>query len=423
MRRPSAHLEADVLASAIRDPDLNVRKLLSLLEEEDFDSDTTKPVFIAISNVAKVGGHKAVTYSTVHDELRRMGADTHDALNLLDPDLGLGSVGSFEPKCRRLREIRQERMMQQGMGTLMEQSWETPQQLIDAVAELRDNAIMLSPTLVPAFGDVLDELVDVVEYDDHHEEYRVKTGLPTLDSFLHGGIKPGQLVVIGARTGVGKTTFAVQIAARAASVGHRVLFFSIEESPVEVAERLVRLVAKVPSDLRKRDSEPLIAAAFREDLRGLPVMLPSEYRLDGILNLIQDQVIEQDAPGLVVVDYAGLVQVAGHYDSRVQELGEVTRQLKVAAREFRVPVLLLAQVNRSPMARKDSRPQLSDLRESGSLEQDADIVIFLHHDEHSGEASLRLAKQRRGPTGDLAVRFDYPVGRIDELSHLGGDHG
>jgi replicative DNA helicase len=108
----------------------------------------------------------------------------------------------------------------------------------------------------------------------------------------------------------------------------------------------------------------------------------------------------------------------------VQEIGEVTKQLKLAAMRFQVPIMLLAQVNRSPMSRKDTRPQLSDLRDSGSLEQDADVVMFLHHDEvNVAEDSLRLAKHRYGPKGEMAVRFDYPVGRLEELSYLGGQHG
>jgi replicative DNA helicase len=425
VRQPDTHLEADILAATLHDPARCVRVLLRLLEADDFSAPSTRAVFIAIGNIAKVYGPEGVTYSTVQDELRRTGSDQRDMLGLLDPNLGLGAVGSFEPKCRRLRELRQEWMVTSGMAGLMERQWENPQELMDAVAQLREDAIALSPKVAKSTEDVADDLIATLEYNLQHSDLRIKTGLPTLDKYLLGGMAPGWLAVVGARTSVGKTMFAAQIAARAALAGQKVMFFSVEEMPTEVLERVIRYLRRIPRGVGAQTGvDQVIAAALEEDIRQLPLRMIGESGLDIIVNEIGEQVLEGTGAGFVVVDYAGLVSAPGHWDSKVQEIGEVTKQLKLAALRFQVPIMLLAQVNRSPMSRKDTRPQLSDLRDSGSLEQDADVVMFLHHDEvNMAEDSLRLAKHRYGPKGEMAVRFDYPIGRLEELSHLGGEHG
>lgn len=422
MRQPNSHLEADILAAVLHAPSLHVRTLLRMLQSEDFKNDATKAVFIAISNIAKVYGPEGVTYATVGDELRRMGrGDDHDVVNLLDPDLGLGSAGSLEPKCRRLREVRQELFVRDSMLDIAGKEWESPQQLMDAVSEVQQSAIDLNYPLVKSLADVADDLIAQLEYDQQHTDRRVATGLPTLDKYLYGGLAPGWLAVVGARTSVGKTTFAVQVATKAVAAGQRALFFSVEETPAMVLDRAIRFHRRIPHG---PDPDLVIRGALEEEVRQLPMVLRSTSFLTEMVAEIAD-LAENDGVSLVVVDYVGLVRPPTRWESRVQEIAEVTRELKHVAIEYQVPVMLLAQVNRSPMSRNDRHPQLADLRDSGALEQDADVVILLHHDDRNPiEDSLRLAKHRYGPTGEIPVRFNYPIGRIEELALQGGDpHG
>ncbi len=414
--RPDSNLEADVLAAVLHDPERYAHIMFRLLDSQDFATPSAQAVFNAISSVAKRDGNEAIAPATIRDELRRRNLDERDVLNLLDPDLGLGPVGSFEPKCRRLREIRQQRYFEEGMSALMQKEWTDPQELMDQTRLLQEQTQAMTPVEGKNFADLVDDMVSELEHDLQHDDHRIKTGLPTLDKYLHGGFTGGWLTVVGARTGVGKTTFAIQVASKAAAAGQRVLYFTMEEGPTLITERIVRFHKRIERSFRKSDIDPLIKASFEEDVRELPVSIHQDSRLESIVGYIAEQVIEREGVGLVVVDYAGLVQAPGHYDSKVQEIGEVTKALKLTAMHHKVPIMLLAQVNRSPMSRNDRRPLLSDLRDSGALEQDADIVIFLHHDEQEpSDDIVRLAKNRYGPPGDLPARYDYPYGRVEEL--------
>lgn len=415
--RPDAHLEADVLAATLADPEQHARNLFAWLEADDFTNDATRAVFEAMQSVAKRDGNEAIAPATVQHELRRLGRDERDIVNLLDPDLGLGAVGSFEPKCRMLRQIRQTRYVTGAMTDLMQNGELQPQEMFDAIEDIRRQAISLEPVKPGrAFEDLGDDFLAELEFDLQHEHHRVKTGLPTVDARLQGGgIKGGWLVVVGARTGVGKTMFAVQCTVNAAKAGHHVIYVTIEESATRIFERVARHIRRVGRT--SNDSEALINAALDPAVRGLSIDVVTINELEAICGYVITQVRERKGVGMVVVDYAGLVH-AGHYESKVQEIGAITQGLKLLAMELNVPVMLLAQVNRSPMSRSDTRPTLSDLRDSGSLEQDADVVIFLHHDSNdiAGSSLCRLAKNRYGPAGDLPVRFEYPTGRLEELS-------
>jgi replicative DNA helicase len=412
--RPDANLEADVLAAALHEPERYGRKLLTHLEVDDFTTDAARAVFSAIASVAKRDGHEAIAPATVRSELRRMGHDERDVVQLLDPDLGTGAVGSFEPKCRRLREIRQTRFVQGAMTELMQRQDVDPQEMLDSIEEVRRRAVQLSPVQMSrTFADVVDDMLAEIEYDAQHRDDRIKTGLPSIDSRLSGGLAAGWLVVIGARTGVGKTMFATQIAALAARNGKHIVYVTIEESETRIAERITRYVGRVGRSAR--DTPFLVSAALTEAVRNLSADIVHLPDLHNILGYLNEKVVEREGVAVVFVDYAGLVR-AGDFESKVQEIAAVTQTLKLAAMELALPIVLLAQINRQPAARMDKRPTLTDLRDSGSLEQDADIVFLLHHDQEKPEDDLvRLAKNRYGPPGDLPARFDYPYGRIEEL--------
>lgn len=390
-----------MLAAALTDPRLAAVVVRSV-DEDDFADAGHRAVFRALARVANEEGTDAVSPSVVRDELRRRGEDERVVASLL----AVGPVGSIEAKLRRLRELRRLRLLHRAVADI--------RALLDpdeAVRRLREVAVELgglAPSTAAEWSAVLDELLDERERE-LREERRIRTGLPTVDAALAGGLAPGWLVVVGARTGVGKTLLALQTAYRAAMRGHRALVISLEEAPVQVAERVLRHAARIAG----RDAEAVIRAALDPRWRDLPLVVESRTSLGDIVEAATRAALEPRGLGLVVVDYLQLVRVPRR-DSRVVEVSEVTAGLKRLAMELRVPVLAPAQLNRASLLRADRRPTLADLRESGSIEQDADVVMLLHQ-ERSTSGRLLVAKNRYGPTREVGVRFVYETGTVVEI--------
>jgi replicative DNA helicase len=233
----------------------------------------------------------------------------------------------------------------------------------------------------------------------------LKTGFRDLDAKT-GGLHAGQLVLIAARTGVGKTALGSAVALNLARAEHRVLFCTLEQDRVELFERMACSLAKVDSHaLRKNkltaEQQDRLRAAV-EELRAMPLFLSHAPR-QTVLRIGANARRLKRRGGLdaVVVDYLQLVESSlPSRTPRYEQVGDISRRLKGLARELNVPVVALCQVNRGPEDRADRRPRLSDLRESGSLEMDADTVILLHRpQEEPGCIELDIAKQRNGPVG------------------------
>lgn len=398
--RRDAELEADVLAAALADPRL-AGAVVRGLDEDDFTDAGHRAVFAALARVASDEGARAISPGVVRDELRRRGGDERVVATLL----GVGPVGSLEPKLRRLRELRRLRVLDAAVADI--RSLTDPDEAMRRLREVTVELGSLAPTEAAEWPAVLDELVDERERE-LREERRIRTGLPAVDAALGGGLAPGWLAVLGARTGVGKTLLALQTAYRAARRGHRVLVVSLEEAPVQVAERVLRHAARIVG----RDPEAVIRAGLDPRWRDLPLVVESRAALDDIVEAATRMALQPRGVGLVVVDYVQLVRVPRR-DSRVVEVSEVTAALKRLAMELRVPVLAPAQLNRAPLLRADRRPTLADLRESGSLEQDADVVMLLHQ-ERAMDGKLIVAKNRYGPTREVGVRFVYETGTVVE---------
>lgn len=240
---------------------------------------------------------------------------------------------------------------------------------------------------------------------------RVTTGLADLDRQLRGGLGPGQLVIVGARPAQGKTALALGAARRAALAGVPVLLFSLEMSRAEIAERLVAM-AGVPTDRQAAGMSAIEwerAATARDGLVDVPLSIDDDA--GATLSLIRSrarQAAARGALGLIVVDYLQLV-THRETENRQTQVAEISRELKRLARRLAVPVLATAQLSRALEARADKRPVLGDLRESGQIENDADVVCLLHrpiaYDQNAdpGAAEVIVAKQRSGPTGTVSV--------------------
>jgi replicative DNA helicase len=251
------------------------------------------------------------------------------------------------------------------------------------------------------------------------------SGFKDLDE-ITGGFQPGNLIIIAARPSMGKSALVTNIAENA-SIDHNrpVALFSLEMSETELAQRFVASQGRIFGDkLRKgrvADSEwPKILEATKK-LSSAPLYVDDSSDI-GILDIrAKARRLHQQAPGglgLVIVDYLQLMRPDAGTESRVEQVGQMSRGLKILARELNVPVIALSQLSRAVEQRHDKKPILSDLRESGQIEQDADLVMFIYRDEYyekeeseaQGLADILIAKHRNGGLGDVTLTFrkEYP---------------
>jgi len=250
------------------------------------------------------------------------------------------------------------------------------------------------------------------------------TGFTDLDAYTHG-LHPGQLIIVAARPAVGKSTFALDIA-RNASVRHNqaTIFFSLEMGRSEIAMRMLSAESSIYlQSMRKgtiSEGDWTRLAAVRGRINDAPLYIDDSPNMSLVeIRAKCRRLAQQVDLKLVVIDYIQLMSSGKKVESRQQEVSEFSRALKLLAKELGLPVVALSQLNRQAEQSKDKRPELSHLRESGSLEQDADVVVLLHREgiyerDHprAGEADLILAKQRNGPTGTVTVAFHGQYSRF-----------
>jgi replicative DNA helicase len=300
---------------------------------------------------------------------------------------------------------------------------------------------------VVTFADASTRAIEEVSKAYQNQSSGLSTGIPALDRKLGGGLQPTDLTVAAGRPSMGKTALATNIAF---NVAHQVQipvgFFSLEMSASQLAMRILSERVQIPSnklrrgDIEGRDFKQLMAEA--ESLNKLPIFTD---QLGGItiaqLTARARRMKRKHNIGLIVVDYLQLMQPSKRRENRVQDITEITIGLKTLAKELEVPVLALSQLSREVEKRESKRPQLSDLRESGSIEQDADVVLFVYRDEYyleraapaeddaarylewqgklaaaAGKAEIIIGKQRHGPLGVVPVAFDGSLTRFSSLA-------
>lgn len=276
---------------------------------------------------------------------------------------------------------------------------------------------ILSPTI-----DRLDEL-----HNSPGDITGIPSGFKELDRYT-AGLQPGDLVIVAGRPSMGKTTLAMNIAENAAlgKTPTPAAIFSMEMASDQVALRMI-------SSLGQLDQGKLRTGRFRDEdwptitgviaqmseapifIDDTPALNPTEVRARA------RRVKREHGLGLIVIDYLQLMQVAGSVENRATEISEISRGLKALARELEVPVIALSQLNRSVEQRHDKKPVMSDLRESGAIEQDADLILFIYRDEvydkespRKGIADIIIAKQRNGPIGEFQLTFRGQYTRFDD---------
>ncbi len=278
-------------------------------------------------------------------------------------------------------------------------------------------------------SDILEGAIAEIEAIANHDGdmVGVPTGLRDLDT-LTQGLHPGQLVILAARPAIGKSTLGLDIA-RAASIKHSLasVIFSLEMSRNEIMMRLLSAEGTIQlNNIRagRMGATDWQKVAQRQDaLRDAPLFIDDSPNMTMTeIRAKCRRLKQQHDLRLVVVDYMQLMTSGKKVESRQQEVSEFSRALKLLAKELEVPVIAISQLNRGPEQRTDKKPMLSDLRESGSLEQDADVVVLIHREDfydkenRPGEADLIVAKHRNGPTDTIAVSFQGHYSRFVDLA-------
>ncbi|MGP6175406.1 replicative DNA helicase [Corynebacterium sp. A21] len=280
-------------------------------------------------------------------------------------------------------------------------------------------------SITDLLGPTLNEIDDIASGEDGAG---IPTGFHDLDEYTNG-LKGGQMIIVAARPGVGKSTIALDFM-RNASVKHgkTSVVFSLEMSKSEIVKRLLSAETSIKlgdiSSGKLRDEDWAKLGAKAKQLESAPIFIDDSSNLTMItIRAKARQLKQRSGLDMIVVDYLQLMSSGQRVESRQQEVSDFSRQLKLMAKELDVPVIAISQLNRGPESREDKRPQLADLRESGSLEQDADIVMLIHRPDsqdrdhpRAGEADIILAKHRGGPIGDVKIAHQLHYSRFANMA-------
>ena len=287
-----------------------------------------------------------------------------------------------------------------------------------------------------SLAELLNDVVRSIEEAADGKTSGVPCGFAELDEMLNG-FQPGEMLILAARPSMGKTALALNVAEQMAIDGNGVAVFSLEMGKQQLVQRMLCARGRIDSQrmrrsmLREDDFKRLLSACG--DLQDAPIYIDDTPGLS-LLQLRSKARRLKDRFGIraIVIDYLQLMSAGGRVESRQLEVSEISRGVKAMARELEVPVLCLSQLNRAAEQREGHRPRMSDLRESGSIEQDADVVMMLHREEYyhrqdpewaeqnpdkTGTAEVIVAKQRNGPTGVVPLAWNERSTRFQDLSY------
>lgn len=420
--------EQSVLGAMLFSPDALVRAL-DLLQGEDFYHDAHRQIFNALADLAAT--NTPADLITLTDALRLKGLlkDIGGAVYLSQLSVITPTATNMEHHARLVEESATKRAMDRIGRLWQEQAATTERPEILVRRAKRQIEEIENRTGRVNFRSLHDVMIQIhTETKERGKRDGEITGIPSglaeLDA-LTIGWQPGDLIIIAARPGMGKTAFALNMAREAVKQGTGVAFFSLEMSCEMLGMRLWSLESGV--NLKWIRSGHLTAQSWPKLTKAYDILAQLPIFFDDTAQLTVSQIrgrtrrLRLDKPiGMVVVDYIQLAKGNGE-ESRRLEVDAVGRGLKALAKELNIPVMALSQLSRETEKRQSRRPQLSDLRESGSLEQDADLVGLLYRPDYYNRASqepalLMLEKQRNGETGEIPLDFDRETGKFSSLS-------
>jgi replicative DNA helicase len=422
---PPQNLEAEssVLGGILLENDA-INLVLELLRPEDFYRESHRKVFRAM--IELTDRSEPVDLITLSEYLKSRGE-----LDAVGGSAYLASLADFVPTAANIayyaRIVREKSILRSLIRTAteiatrgyeeqgnVEEFLDIAEKVIFAISEQKIKASFV------AVGDMIKDTLKTVE--KLYERKEMVTGVPTgyedLDK-LTAGLQPSDLIIVAGRPSMGKTAFSLNIAANAAFAGVGVAVFSLEMAKEQLVLRMLCSEARVNNSkvrsgyLAERDFPKLANAAGRLHealiyIDDTPAISVLELRAKA-RRLVRDR---SKKVGLIVIDYLQLMRGMGGASNREQEISEISRSLKALAKELAVPVIAISQLNRRVEDRGDRRPMMSDLRESGAIEQDADVIMFIYRDEvynqnseEKGKAEIIVAKQRNGPIDTVELTF------------------
>ena len=426
---PPNDVEAEqaVIGSMLTDRDA-VISAIEVLKEEDFYREDNKTIYEAILNL--YNRSEPIDIITLKAELTSMGM--FDKIGGLEYIVGLPekvpTTANVEKYISIVKEKSELRRLIKAANEIIEQGYD-PTENIDDIMNSAEKKIfnIMQDKDQKSYSPIKDVLIDAfTELEQLYNQKQHITGVPTgfidLD-YKTAGLHNSDLILIAARPAMGKSAFALNIATNAALKAKvPAVLFSLEMSKEQMVNRILCSEAMVDSNKVRTgkidDDDWIKLADTMGDLSEAPIYIDDTpgISINEIRAKCRKLKLEKNI-GLVVIDYLQLVQGSNKRNSsREQEISEISRSLKILAKELNVPVIALSQLSRAVEQRPDHRPMLSDLRESGSIEQDADIVMFLYRDDYYNEdsekknqAEVIIAKQRAGSTGtvDLAWLGQY----------------
>jgi replicative DNA helicase len=401
----------------------------------DFYKPSHAQIFSSITSIFNRG--EPVDAVTVADELRRAGVidDIGGAAVLVGLQSNTPAISNASRYAGIVEEHALLRRLIGVANEIAELGYSLPEDVTAAVDKAESMVFEVAQRRtvdsVAQISDLLGETLDRLEQlvDRGEEITGVPTGFTELDR-LTAGLQPSNLVVIGARPSMGKTALALTAATYAAMNGLPVLFFSLEMSHLELAQRVLSSEARV--DATRMRNGRLLDSDYTKITNAISRLGSAPLHIDDNPNVtVMDirararRMKSREGLGLVVIDYLQLMSGRGSAESRQVEISEISRGLKILARELDIPVIALSQLSRSLESRADKRPMLADLRESGAIEQDADVVMFIYRDEKyepetekRGSAEIIIAKHRSGPTGTVELAFVENYARFANMARV-----
>lgn len=419
----SAETEQAVIGSILMDKD-KMTDVADILVPDDFYQSEYRMIYQAMIQINSEG--RPVDLVTVLEQLKTMNVPPE--VSSLDFMRDIANSVATSANAKHYAKIVKEKSLLRNVikvnETIMEECY-SGRESADAILEETEK--QLFKLLQSRGAEDLTPIKDVVMEAINRIEAASKqsgsvTGIPTgftdLD-YRTAGLQPSDMILVAARPSMGKTAFALNLAAHAACKKHiTTAIFSLEMSKVQLMNRFLAMESGVSAqnmrtgNLSEGEWEKLVEGAAILGDSGLVIDDTPGISISDMRSKCRKIKLEHDDLGLIIIDYIQLMTSSTRSESRQQEVSEISRSLKALARELNVPVIALSQLSRAVEQRPDHRPMLSDLRESGAIEQDADVVMFLYRDEYykkdtdkPGVAEVIIAKQRNGPVGTVELAW------------------
>lgn len=442
-KKPPAvpEVEMSVLGAMLLDND-SISKVVEILKPEHFFDPRNKLLFTAIISLFEA--NEPVDSVSLYEELKKAGKvdESGGAVYLSKLSQDISSAANVDYHSRLVLE---KWILRKLISTSLEiagSAYDGREDVFDLLDEAESKIFSISEEgtkeSFKSMDKAVKEALELIEaiHSKSLSTVSVPSGYFALDDML-GGFQKSDLIIIAARPSMGKTAFALSFARNAAiEYNVPIAIFSLEMSTIQLVTRLISAEAKINAHSvrtgRFRAEDGVKISRTVHKLSKAPIFIDDTPALSILEMRAKARRLKTEKNiGMVIVDYLQLMNAASHMESREREISQISRSLKALAKELNIPVVALSQLNRAVEATSDKKPMLSHLRESGSIEQDADVVLFLYRpevygfitdtktgDSLEGVAEVIIGKQRNGPTGEVKLKFIRDYARFENLDIL-----